>query len=151
MADVIYQGLLKALVEGDLDGAPDIRLMLVMSDFSGGTEEDAINIDDITTLDECDGAGYQEIDCANVTFTYDSTDDQYQLTFDPGEFNAPSGTVAQGSRQNIGIVVKLHVDGTDANDVILAFTDSGGFPFDGVGTAVTYTPHADGMLYLGAA
>lgn len=151
MGDVIYQGLQKALVDGDLAGSPDVRLMLVMSNFSGETEEDSINIADITTLDEYDGAGYQEIDCASAAFAYDATDDEYQFTCDADEFNAGGGTVAAGSRQATGIVGKLHVDGTDANDIILFFTDSGGFPFDGVGTAVSYTPHTDGVFYLGAA
>jgi hypothetical protein len=154
MGDVIYQGGMKALVEGDLDGTPDIRLMLVMSGFTGvdtGTEEDAITIADFAVLDEFDGLGYLEIDCASVAFTYDATANEYQLTFDAAEWNAPAGTVAPGSDDAIGILVKLYVDGTDANDIAVGFTDTGGFPFNAANGTLSYTPHADGMLYLKAA
>ncbi len=102
-------------------------------------------------LDEFDGLGYLEIDCTSVSFTYDAVADEYQLTFDADEFNAPAGTVAPGSDDAIGILVKLYVDGTDANDGAIGFTDSGGFPFNAANGALAYTPHADGMLYLKAA
>lgn len=151
MADVIFQGGMKALVDGDLASAPDIRGKLVMGDFTGAAEEDAINLDDITTIDEFDGVGYVELDCANVAMAYDATDDEYQLTFDAGYFNADDdeGTVDAGSDDWIGILWYLYVDGTDANDVAVAFEDTGAG--NGVGTAVLYTPHADGAIYLGAA
>ncbi len=154
MADVIYQGGMKALVDGDLKTAPDIRLMLVMSGFTGvstGSEEDAINLADFATIDEFDGIGYLEIDCANVTLTYDATANEYQLTFDADEWNALAGTVAPGSDDAIGILVYLYVDGTDANDIAVGFTDTGGFPFNAANGTLSYTPHADGMLYLKAA
>lgn len=151
MADTIFQGYFKALVEGDLDGTPDIRLKLVMGGFTGATEEDAINLDDISDLDEFDGVGYQEIDCANVTFTYDATDDEYQLKFDADEFNAASGTVAAGSDDYEGLFVYLYVDGTSANDICLGHTTSGGFPGQATNQAITYTPHADGLNFLRAA
>lgn len=151
MADIIFQGGYKALVDGLLASAPDIRLRLVMSSFSGATEEDSINVADLSTVDEFDGLGYLEIDCANVSFAYDSTENEYQLTFDADEFNASGGTVSPGSDDAIGILVVLNVDGTDANDYLIGFTDSGGFPFNGANTAITYTPSADGILVLRAA
>jgi len=149
MGDTIYQGGYKALVDGDLAGAPDIRLALVMSSFSGdGAEEDSINVADFGTLDEFDGIGYQRLDAENVTFAYDATEDEYQLVFDAGEFNASGGTVTPGSDDAIGILVILNVDGTAANDMAIGFTDSGGFPLNGANTVIAYTPHADGMLVL---
>ena len=154
MADVIYQGGMKALTEGLLDGAPDIRLMLVMSAFtgvSGGGEEDSINLADFGVIDEFDGLGYLQIDCASVTNTYDATANEFQLTFDAAEWNAPAGTVAPGSDDAIGILVKLYVDGTDANDIAVGFTDTGGFPFNAANGTLSYTPHVDGMIYLKAA
>lgn len=154
MGDVIYGGGQKALVEGLLVTGADIRLLLVAEDFTGtdaGIEEDAINLDDFTTLDEFGGAGYQEIVGASVVMAYDATANEYRLTLDADEFNASGGTVAPGVRDAIGILVKLYVDGTDANDIAVGFTDSGGFPLNGVNTAITYTPPTDGLLYLKAA
>ena len=154
MAEVIYQGGMKALVEGLLDGAPDIRLMLVMSAFtgvSGGGEEDAITLSDFAVIDEFDGIGYLQIDCTTVDFSYDAAANEYQLTFDADEWNAALGSVAPGSDDAIGILVKLYVDGTDANDIAVGFTDTGGFPFNAANGTLSYTPHVDGMLYLKAA
>lgn len=151
MADVIFQGGFKALADGELAGSPDIRLALVMSGFTGASEEDSINVADLTTLDEFDGVGYQRLDAESVSFAYDSVEDEYQLTFDAGEFNASGGTVTPGSDDAIGILVILYVDGTAANDILIGFTDSGGFPFNGANTVIQYTPHADGMLVLRAA
>ncbi|MFV2062598.1 MAG: hypothetical protein ACC726_03680 [Chloroflexota bacterium] len=154
MADVIYQGGMKALADGDLQTAPDIRLMLVMGSFSGvsgGGEEDAINMADFAVLDEFDGIGYQEIDAANVTFTYDAVANEYQLKFDAGEFNAPAGSIAPGSGDYIGLLVKLYVDGTLANDIAVGFTQSGGFPANAANGAIAYTPDTAGALFLRAA
>jgi hypothetical protein len=151
MADVIYQGGMQALADGDLKTAPDIRLMLVMGAFSGvsgGGEEDAINMADFAVLDEFDGIGYQEIDCANVTFTYDATDNEFQLKFDAAEFNAPAGSVAPGSGDYIGLLVKLYVDGTLANDICVGFTQDGGFPANAANGALAYTPDSGGAIYL---
>lgn len=150
MADIIFQGGMKALVDGDL-AAPDLRGKLVMSDFTGAAEEDAINLDDITTIDEFDGTGYVELDAASVAVAYDSTADEYQWTFDPGYFNADDdeGVVSAGSDDWIGILWYLYVDGTDANDIAVAFEDTG--TGNGVGTAILYTPDETGPLYLAAA
>jgi len=149
MADIIFQGGFKALVDGDLEGAPDIRLKLVMSAFSA--EVDAINLEDFANIDEFDGLGYQEIDCENVDFSYDSAEDEYQLTFDAAEFNADGETVTPGSDDAEGLLVYLYVDGTDANDIAIGYTDSGGFPVTGANTAIQYTPNPDGLLVLRAA
>ena len=107
-------------------GTPDIRLMLCMASFTGESEEDAVNLEDITTLDEFDGVGYQQVDCANVAFDYDSDDDEYQLTFDAGEFNAEDEAVAAGTDDATYLVAKLYVDGSEANDIILASTTRAG-------------------------
>lgn len=151
MGDTIYQGGMKALITGLLVSGCDLRLMLVAEDFSGdGAEEDAVNLDDFTTIDEFGGAGYIEISAASVTVAYDATADEYRIDLDAGEFNASGGTVAVGPRDAIGILVKLHIDGTDANDLAIGFTTSGGFPINGVNTAIVYTPHADGLMFLRA-
>jgi len=151
MADTIFQGFQYALVQGLLASAPDVRLKLVMSSFTGASEEDAINLDDITTIDEFDGIGYQEIDCASVTFAYDSTANEYQLDFEDDEFNASGGTSTPGSDDAIGMLLYLYVDGTEANDIALAYTTSGGFPFNASNNAIALTVNSSGFAYLKAA
>lgn len=151
MADIVFAGGLIANTAGLLEGNPDIRLMLVGPDFTGAAEPEAVHFDDLTTIDEFGGAGYQRIDCANVVMAYDAGAHEMRITFDAAYFNADedSGTVAADGDGWIGVVFRLHVDGTDASDYLLAFFDTGAG--DGVGTAVLCTPHEDGPLYVGQA
>ncbi len=148
MGDVLYRGFFERLLSGALSGSPDIRLALAEAGFTGETEQGSVNIADLTDLDEWGATGYQRIDCANVSFAWNATDSELQLTFDAAEFNATGVTVAPYAYDAEYLVAILHVDGTDANDVILASTTSGGFPINGVNTAITYTPDADGLIYV---
>lgn len=128
MSEVLFQGYYKALREGSLDGTPDVRHMLVMSGFTGETEEDSINLADVSDLDEFDGLGYTRYDPSNVALAYDATDNADYLDHDDeGTDDAFGDPVAPGSDDVYGMVTYLHVDGTDANDIILGFTDTGGF------------------------
>lgn len=152
MAAVIYQGFMKALVDGDLAGTPDIRCLLVGTSFSGDSgEEDSINLDDFATLGEFDGAGYTRLDCASVTFTYDATDDEYQLDFTNGAGDEFGDPVGAGSTVIQGMVVYLYVDGTAAADIALAYTDTGGFGVNAANGKLGLTLNADGLLYIKAA
>lgn len=147
MASVIYQGFYAALEAGDL-AAPDVRIKLVMSATTCDTEEDAINLADFTTIDEFDGVGYVELDCASVTTGYDATDDEWQLDFADGSFGNP---VAPGSDVIQGMLVYLYVDGTDANDVALAYSDSGGFGVNANNGDLALTLPANGLMFARAA
>jgi len=147
MSDVIYQGWHYAQEQGLLTDGADVRLMLVMGGFTGATEQSAINLADITDLDEFDGLGYQQVDCANVTWTYDATAHEMRLDFDNDEFNAAGGTVTPGSADAVGVVAYLYVDGTDANDIILGFHDPASFPFNGANSAINATVPTDGFMY----
>ena len=151
MGDTIYQGGMQALLQGLLNGTPNVRFKLVMSGFTGETQEDAVNLDDITTIDEYDGVGYQELAPGDVAFAYDATDNELQMSTAGGQFNASGGTVGPSSDEAHGMLIYLYVDGTEANDIVIAFTTNGGFPWNGVNTAVTWTPDADGAIYLKAA
>ena len=148
MSDVIFQGWHYAQQQGLLTANPDVRLKLVMSGFTGASEEDAINVDDITTLDEFDGLGYQEVDCENPAFAYSTSDNEMQLDFDNDEFNESGGSVTPGSDDAIGIFVYLYVDGTDANDIALGFTDAGGFPFNASNSAINLSIPVGGLMFV---
>jgi len=122
MADVIYKGFYTALKAGSLNGTPDIRAFLFMSGFSFNA--DSINLLD-GTMAVFDGTGYAELDCAAVTLAYVDADNEMQLDFDNGQFGGAE--VAAGSEVIAGMAVYLFVDGTEANDIILASTTTGGF------------------------
>lgn len=147
MAQVVYQGFYDDLAAGAVVTAADCRAILVMSNTTIDTEEDAQNISDFTTLDECDGSGYLELDLGSVTFTYDSTNDRMVLDAANGDFEGGLGSVNASSRQITRVLFYRYVDGTDANDVPWASIDIG--PYDTVGGPVDITINTSGILYLG--
>jgi hypothetical protein len=138
---MMFQGFYQALAEGLLDGSPDVRLILTMSGFTA--DKDAIHLEDVT-LDEFDGLNYVRIDCANVTSGYDETDDEWQLHADSDSFGED---VAPGSDIIEGMVAYLHVDGTEANDMILGRTTEGGFGVNAANGDLSLTVPASGLLF----
>lgn len=142
MADVIYKGFYEALEQGLLDGTPDVRCGLYMSGFT--FDEDAVNLAD-GTLDEFDGAGYTRLDCADVTTGYVDADDEWQLDFSDGDFGDP---VAPGSEVIAGLFAYLYVDGTAANDIILASTTTGGFGVNANNGALNLALPTGGLLFV---
>jgi len=152
MATVVFKGLYDSLVGGSLSGTPDLRVLLVMAGFTGATEEDSVNLVDITTLDEFDGLGYVRLDCAGVSVAYDATNNRYAIDFTNGVGNEFGDPVAPGTGVIAGLVLYLYVDGTAANDVILLFTDQGAVA--GVNAAngpLGLTLPADGLVFVQAA
>lgn len=144
MADVIYKGFYNALESGAL-AAPDIRVGLFMSGFS--FDADSVNLDD-GTLDEFDGVGYSRLDAASVTTGYVDGSDEWQLDLADGDFGDP---VAPGSEVIAGLFCYLHVDGTAANDIILASTTTGGFGANANNGPLSLTLPATGLLFARAA
>jgi len=144
MAVILFKGFFNSQRDGTLVTAADVRLKLVMASFTGETEEDSVNVADFADLDEFDGVGYTELDCANVTVTFDDATDRMILDFDDGTFGDP---VAAGTGSIYGIFAYLWVDGTDANDIALGFTDQGGFPATPANNAVNLTVAATGFMY----
>lgn len=141
---MIYKGFYMAF-EAGLLASPDIRIKLVMPSTTCDTEEDAYHLADFTNIDEFDGIGYSELDCAAVTTGYNATDDEWQLAFTDGNFGT---TVAAGSDVIQGMLVYLYVDGTDANDIALGYFATGaGFGSNANGGSVDLTLPASGLMF----
>jgi hypothetical protein len=121
----------------------DIRLLLVMSDTTADTDEDAATIDAITTLDEYDGDAYVRKAFAGETVTEDDTNDRAEFSADPVTWTA----LGVGTRQAVGMVIFLFVT-NDTDSIPIAYVDTGGFPFDGNGLDVLMTPNAEGLIQL---
>jgi hypothetical protein len=120
MANQVFQGFYEALAAGLLEGTPDIRLMLTMPGFD--CDDDSVHPADATDLDEFDGVNYVEIDAAGVVSGYVEASDHWAIDCDDDSFGTD---VVAGSGIMEGIVVKLYVDGTDANDYILGRVTEG--------------------------
>jgi hypothetical protein len=145
MADTIFRGFYQALEAGLLTGSPDVRVKLVMGSFSGEAEQDAVHVGDLTNIDEFDGLGYGELDCANVTAGYVDAADEWRLGFDAAEFGDP---VAPGSDVITGLLAILHVDGDPDHDHVLGFTDAGGFGVNANNGPLSLTLPAAGLLFV---
>lgn len=139
----VYTGAKEKVLKADLDfDTIDARIILVMSDTTADTDQDALTLSGIGTLDEYDGATYARITCTAETVTRDDANNRAE--FDVGDFSW--ATLGAGTRQAVGMVLYRHVDGTAANDIPIAYIDSGGFPFSGNGGAVNVTVNAEGIL-----
>jgi hypothetical protein len=145
MASFVYTPRKTDLLNGDLDlAAADVRVALVMSNTTADTEQDADVVDDITTLDEYDGTNYARQAIGTEAVNEDAANNRAEFDGDDIQF----ADLGVGTRQAVAMFVYIHIDGTDANDLALAYIDSGGFPFDGNGGDVDVAWNAEGILQL---
>ena len=147
MASFWYTGAKERILKGDVDldeAGHDIRVMLCMTDTTADTDQDALTIAGIGTLDEYDGSGYTRQPLASQSVVRDDANNRGEFTAtSPIEFGA---TVGAGTRLAAGALVYRHVDGTAANDQPIAWIDSGGFPINGGGGPFRITINAEGLL-----
>jgi hypothetical protein len=144
MADFVYTPELERLAKATSDmDIVDLRLKLCMSNTTADTDRDAANLTAITTLDEYNGAGYAEIDAAGLVVNRDDPNNRAEIDISDGSFGA---AVAVGTRQAVGMLYYVRVDGTPGNDYPVAWKDV--TPFDGNGGAVNLTVHAEGLLQI---
>jgi len=135
MVQTVYQGFYDDIMGGTVIAASDLRAILVMSNTTTDTEEDAQTMSDFTTIDECDGVGYAEYDVVSHAVAYNSTTDVLAIDGDDGDMDGGGDVIQVSTRDVTGIVFYRYVDGTDANNVpwfsetIGPFTLSGG-PFN---------------------
>ena len=143
-------GMQGATIDLDTD---DIRLLMVMSNSTMGTEKDIEYLAGAhplgpTTLDECDGVGYARIALTGETIAVDHPNNRSEFT---ANNLAPAwAALAVGTRQNIGIVIYKHV-GADGVNIPIYWIDTCtgvGFPFDGNGGVVNISWHAEGIGQL---
>lgn len=121
----------------------DVRAALVMSNTTADTEVDAEFMAAFTTLDEYDGASYARVALTTEAWAAVLASDRFKFSNDPIVWAA----LGVGSRQAVGIILYLHVT-NDTDSKPLMYINGTGFPFDGNGEDVTYTPHADGTMYI---
>ncbi|MCP3917631.1 MAG: hypothetical protein GY711_18960 [bacterium] len=121
-----------------------IRVMAVMSNTTADTEEDAVFVGDLGTLDELDATGYSRQTLANKSVVRDDTNDQWDFRADPINFGNVSN---DNSRQVVGHVYYKFVT-NDADSPIIAFVNGSIYPFDPDGGAYTVTPPGTPPVHL---
>lgn len=139
----VYTGFKQRLLKGDVDlDTQDIRVILCMTNTTADTLQDANVVNDVA-LDEYDGSGYTRATLTGEAVNQDDPNNRSE--FDANDFTFGSA-VGAGTRSAQGMVLYRHVDGTAANDQLIAWIDSGGFPFAGNGGAVNCTINVEGLL-----
>jgi hypothetical protein len=144
MANFVYTGEKQRAAKGDRDwDTADIRALLVMTNTTADTEQDASVIGDFTTLDEYDGTGYARVDLGVTTVTQDDANNRSEV--DVADFTFGS-SVGPGTRQAQAMVLYVDLGGSDTANPVVAYVDTGGFPFTGNGGAVNVTVNAEGLI-----
>lgn len=144
MSDFWYTPAKQLLGKADLDfDTVDLRSKLCMSNTTADTDQDAASLSAISTIDEYDGSGYTELTHSSITPTEDDANNRSEIHVASGTWGS---TVAAGTRQCVGILTYVYVDGTAANDYPVAWKDL--TPFDGNGGAINFTENAEGLLQI---
>jgi hypothetical protein len=122
MASVIYNKALQQIAAGEYDlNTDDIRARLVMTNTTCDTENDGIEqLADFTTIDIADATGYADIDMTSLAVNLDDANNRAE--FDAADL-VFSGLSGNASRAFQGVLLYIYVDGTNANDLALAFID----------------------------
>lgn len=145
----IYTPAKERLAQALLDwreAGSDIRAMLVMTNTTADTDQDAGTLLAITTLDEYSGAGYSRQALAVQAVVRDDPNDRAELgATSPVSFGA---AVIAAVRSAQAALIYRHVDGTAANDQPIAFIDTGGFPLNGGGGAYNLAINVEGLLQI---
>jgi hypothetical protein len=149
MASAIPNAALNSLVSGGIDlDTDDIRARLCMTNTTCDTEIDTIaNISDYTTVDPADASGYADVALVSEAVNTDDANDRAEFDADNVVF---SGLGGDATRDYQGVLLYKYVDGTDANDIPLAFID---FSADitSAATQVTVPWDAEGILQFAQA
>jgi len=147
----VYTKAKVALATGALDlSSAIIWAMLVMTNTTADTEEDLEFVGDLTTLDECDGALYaRQPVTPGQAVNEDTVNNRAEFDADNIEFE----DVGVGTRQNQALVLYIDADfdgdpADDATNALIAYIDSGGFPFDGNGSDIILNWNAEGILQV---
>lgn len=144
MADFVYTPAKQKIAKGDLDfDTVDLRVKLCMSNTTCDTEQDVATLSGFTTIDAYDGSGYTDLDLASVSVNQDDPNNRSEIDYADGSFGA---TVGAGTRQWVGMLYYVRVDGTAANDYPVAWKDL--TAANGNGGAVNLTVNAEGLLQI---
>lgn len=145
MASQVYNEFKRASAAAEMDldaGGDDIRVRLEMNLTTMDTENDGkVNIADFTTKDICDGANYVDKALESEVITKDDPNDR-------AEFDATDVTwtaLGAGTRATVGALIYKYVDGTEANDLIIAWVEFAS-PVTHDGTDFTIQWNVEGIL-----
>lgn len=144
MANFVYNEAKNQLLRGGIDfTSADMRVLLVMTNTTADTEDDANTIGGFTTLDEYDGSGYSAGGSALTGETVVEDAGNNRAYFDANDLTFTA--LGAGTRQCQAAILYKFITNT-ASSLPVGFIDTGGFPFTGNGSNVTLQWNANGIL-----
>lgn len=144
MASFAYTPAKTALATGAIDLATDdMRIILVMTNSTADTDQDVQFVGSIGTLDEFDGANYTRKTLAGEAVNEDAANNRAE--FDANDIQWAA--LGAGTRQALGMILYKHVT-NDADSPVVAWIDTGGFPFTANGGNVDVAWNAEGILQV---
>ncbi len=149
MASAIPNQSLANLLNGTIDlDTDDIRARLVMTNTTCDTEVDAISdLADYTTIDPADATGYADVALTGESVATDDANNRAE--FDTTDISF-TGLGGDATRAYQGVLLYKYVDGTNANDLPVAYIDfSSTIPL--TATQVNVPWNTEGILQLAQA
>jgi len=145
MASAVPNSAKTRLMNGGLNlASDDIRARLVMTNTTCDTEVDAINdLADYTTIDVADATSYADVELTE-SVAVDEVNNRAE--FDATDISF-SGLGGDATRAYQGVLLYKYVDGTDANDLPVAFIEFTA-TIPATATQVNVQWNAEGILQL---
>jgi len=142
MASVVYNEFKYRSAVAYMSGK-DIRARLVMTNTTCDTENDGIaNLSDFSAIDPADAGGYADVALAGEATSKDDSGDRGEIDANDVVFSSLDG---DATRDYQGVLLYEYVDGTDANDIPVAFIDFSA-DISSAATQVTVPWDADGII-----
>ena len=143
MASALYNRGLKSILNGDVTlGTETIKALLVDSGYVLDVDHNVVN--DLTPgTNELSGTGYVRKTLTSVTITQDDTNDR--ATLDAADITWSS--INAGTADAMVLYITQNSD-NDADNILLAYIDSGGFPSLTDGGDLTVQFNTAGILYI---
>lgn len=141
MAIFTYDHAKHLMGQGEIDlENDDLRVLLVMTNSTAGSQPAAETLSGITTLDEHDGAGYARKALESVDWSKNVGENRSELHCDDIVWEA----LGAGTRNAQALVLYKHLT-DDTDSIPIAYIDEGGFPWTATGADVTYKIGAGGI------
>lgn len=145
MSNFWYLEAILAVTKKEIDLTPStgdsIRALLVMDNSTADTDVSAKFIDDFTVFDEMNGSGYVRKVITTTSIGIDAPNSRVELIANNSVWSA----LGAGSRDvKASVIFKFVTD--DSDSPVLAYVDTGGFPFTATGADFTINWNAEGIF-----
>ena len=104
-----------------------------------------VNIDDFTTVDVSDATGYADVELTGEAVNKD--DGNNRAEFDANNISF-AGLSGDATRDYQGVLLYKYVDGTDANDLVIAFVEFDNQPLAKEATQLDVPWDTEGIMQL---